>query len=214
MMARVAATAEMCAFCFDSLAARLNKQEIGTVLERFRAAEPLADTVFPLFVTWKIGRNRDLRGCVGTFAANGPLSDTLQRYALIAAIEDDRFEPIQPHEVEHLQVGVSLLTNFREIEDPYDWIVGTHGIELEIKEGKRRYRGTYLPEVAQEQGWNQATTYVHLFRKAGYSPRNPQLSAEEIVAEVQSNLKVRSYESSKHHMTFPEYVTYRNVGKN
>lgn len=213
-MARVAATAEMCAFCFDSLIARLKKQEVNTVFERFRGAEPLADTAFPLFVTWKIGRNRDLRGCVGTFAANGPLSALLQRYALIAAMEDTRFESIQLPEVKHLQVEVSLLTNFREIEDPYDWEVGTHGIELEVKEGQRRYRGTYLPEVAQEQGWSQATTYVQLFRKAGYRPRNSQLSAEEIVAEVQSSLKVRTYESAKLHMTFAEYVKYRNMGRN
>jgi len=213
MMARVAATAEMCAFCFDSLIARLKKQDLTPLLERFLDAEPSSDAEFPLFVTWKIGRDKDLRGCIGTFEADGPLNAMLPRYALIAALEDSRFDPIRLPEVEHLQVGVSLLVDFRDIEDPYDWEIGRHGIEMELKDGGKRFRGTYLPEVAQEQGWNQATAYVQLFRKAGYRPRNPQLPAEAIVAEVQANLKVRTYESAKCQMTFAEYVQYRHLGR-
>lgn len=208
-----AATPEMCAMCFDSLIARLKKQDPVPFLEHFLDAEPLADAVYPLFVTWTIGRDKDLRGCIGTFEADGPLSDVLPRYALVSAMEDTRFEPIKLPEVEHLQVGVSLLTNFRDIEDPYDWEVGRHGVEMELREGGRRFRATFLPEVAQEQGWNQATTYVQLFRKAGYRPRNPKLAAEEIVEEVRASLKVRTYESDKCHMTFEEYVKYRHLGR-
>jgi len=199
--------------CFDSLIAKLKKQDPISLLEHFLDAEPLADAVFPLFVTWTIGRDKDLRGCIGTFEADGPLSDVLPRYALVSAMEDTRFEPIKLPEVEHLQVGVSLLTNFRDIEDPYDWEVGRHGVEMELREGGRRFRATFLPEVAQEQGWNQATTYVQLFRKAGYRPRNPKLAAEEIVEEVRASLKVRTYESFKCYMTFDEYVKYRHLAR-
>jgi len=212
-MATATATPEMCAMCFDSLIAKLKKQDPISLLEHFLDAEPLADAVFPLFVTWTIGRDKDLRGCIGTFEADGPLSDVLPRYALVSAMEDTRFEPIKLPEVEHLQVGVSLLTNFRDIEDPYDWEVGRHGVEMELREGGRRFRATFLPEVAQEQGWNQATTYVQLFRKAGYRPRNPKLAAEEIVEEVRASLKVRTYESFKCYMTFDEYVKYRHLAR-
>ena len=207
------ATPEMCALCFDILIARLKKQDQLAVLERFLDAEPQAEAVFPLFVTWKIGRDQDLRGCIGTFEAEEALSSVLPRYALVAAMEDSRFDPIKLPEVEHLHVGVSLLTNFRDIEDPYDWEVGRHGVEMELRDGGRRYRSTFLPEVAQEQGWNQANTYVQLFRKAGYRPRNPKLAAEEIVEEVRANLKVRTYESSKCHMSFEEYLKFRHIGR-
>ena len=212
-MASASATAEMCAMCFDTLIARLKKQDPMSAIEHFLDAEPQADAVFPLFVTWTIGRDKDLRGCIGTFEADGPLSEVLPRYALVAATEDSRFEPIRLPEVEHLQVGVSLLTNFRDIEDPYDWEVGRHGVEMELRDGRDRFRATFLPEVAQEQGWNQATTYVQLFRKAGYRPRNPKLAAEAIVEEVRANLKVRTYESHKCHMSFAEYVQYRHLGR-
>ena len=51
-------------------------------------------------------------------------------------------------------MAVSLLTNFEKIEDPLDWTPGTHGIEIEFTKDGRTYRGTYLPEVAEEQGWD------------------------------------------------------------
>ena len=49
----------------------------------------------------------------------------------------------------HLSVEVSLLSNFEVIQNPLDWVVGTHGIEIEFKdEDEEVYRGTYLPHVA------------------------------------------------------------------
>ena len=60
------------------------------------------------------------------------------------------------HEVKHLNVGVSLLVNFTPIADPLNWEVGKHGIEIEFKapSGTREYSGTFLPEVAHEEGWD------------------------------------------------------------
>ncbi len=94
----------------------------------------------------------DLRGCIGTFAEGQPLGPTLQRYSLIAAVQDSRFSPIQMSELPTLKVEISLLSDFEKIEDPEDWQVGTHGIEIEFKDGQSSeiYRGTYLPNVASE----------------------------------------------------------------
>lgn len=94
-----------------------------------------------------------MRGCIGTFASE-LLSFNLAKYAEIAAFEDRRFSPIKLSEVTQLEVNVSLLSNFEEITDPLDWEVGTHGIEIEFKNSGRTYRGTYLPNVASEQGWD------------------------------------------------------------
>mmetsp|Transcript_53085 Transcript_53085/g.72701 ORF Transcript_53085/g.72701 Transcript_53085/m.72701 type:complete len:162 (+) Transcript_53085:56-541(+) len=121
---------------------------------------------YPLFITWM--KNGDLRGCIGTFQAN-KLGKTLQRYSLIAAVQDTRFDPISMDELPTLRAEVSLLTNFEEIQDPLDWEVGKHGIEIDFKDAAGRdYGGTFLPNVAPEQGWNQTETLEYLCRKAGY----------------------------------------------
>jgi len=100
-----------------------------------------------LFVTWL--KNGDLRGCIGTFAEDVELGDTLARYSLIAAVQDTRFEPIDESEFPSLRCEISLLSSFEKIDDPLDWEVGKHGIEIEFKDGKT-YRGTFLPNVAPE----------------------------------------------------------------
>ena len=59
-------------------------------------------------------------------------------------------------ELPELKAEISLLSDFEPINDPTDWEVGKHGIEIEFKDGQssRVYRGTFLPNVAPEQGWN------------------------------------------------------------
>ena len=106
-------------------------------------------------MTWTKGKDDDLRGCIGTFAAQR-LSKILGKYALISALQDDRFEPVQLQEVKNLNVGVSLLVNFTPIEDPLAWQVGKHGIEIEFTapQASRTFSGTFLPEVALEQKWD------------------------------------------------------------
>ena len=112
----------------------------------------------------------DLRGCIGTFAEGQPLGKTLQRYSLIAAVQDSRFKPITMSELPTIKVEISLLSDFEKIDNPEDWTVGTHGIEIEFEDGSSPeiYRGTYLPNVAPEQGWDIRATLESLCKKAGY----------------------------------------------
>jgi uncharacterized protein (TIGR00296 family) len=99
------ATKEHCKYCFDVLIAKLTNKDLPPY------PNGLADSNVPIFVTWKI--KDELRGCIGTFAP-AQLSSILSKYALISALEDDRFDPIQMSEVKLLNVGVSLLVNFQE----------------------------------------------------------------------------------------------------
>lgn len=104
----------------------------------------------PLFVTWKIGRDKKLRGCIGTFSAMN-LHEGLREYAITryllfsddktliccneiifvyqrccrcdSAFKDTRFSPIAKDEVAHLHCAVSILTNFEDGQDYLDWEV-------------------------------------------------------------------------------------------
>lgn len=62
----------------------------------------------PLFVTWKIGRDQRLRGCIGTFSELN-LHSGLKEYALTSALKDSRFDPISRDELPRLTVSVSIL---------------------------------------------------------------------------------------------------------
>ena len=128
-------------FCFDTLRAALNKDQKPVFPEQW------PDPAYPIFVTWTKGSSDELRGCIGTFAPQ-KLSKILGKYALISALEDTRFDPISKKEVPKLNVGLSLLVNFTDIEDPLEWEVGRHGIEIEFEVNGRHYSGTFLPEVA------------------------------------------------------------------
>ncbi|KAM9039601.1 AMMECR1-like protein isoform X3 [Sarcophilus harrisii] len=105
----------------------------------------------PLFVTWKTGRDKRLRGCIGTFSAMN-LHSGLREYTLTSALKDSRFPPLTREELPKLFCSVSLLTNFEDASDYLDWEVGVHGIRIEfINEKGVKRTATYLPEVAKEQ---------------------------------------------------------------
>ncbi|KAK0256822.1 hypothetical protein LTS02_010492 [Friedmanniomyces endolithicus] len=127
---------------------------------------------YPLFVTWNTtsrSGHKSLRGCIGTFEPQ-ELEYGLRSYALTSAFEDVRFSPIPASLLPSLSAHITLLTNFSQpTKDPLDWTLGTHGIRISFSVHGRRYGATYLPDVAQEQGWSKEETLVSLMRKGGWS---------------------------------------------
>jgi uncharacterized protein (TIGR00296 family) len=120
-------------------------EECGQVLTDFLLCSPL-------FVTWKIGRDQRLRGCIGTFSELS-LHSGLKEYALTSALKDSRFDPISRDELPRLTVSVSILQGFEEARDYLDWTLGVHGIRIEfLNERGSKRTATYLPNVATEQG--------------------------------------------------------------
>ncbi|KAK7422682.1 hypothetical protein QQX98_001470 [Neonectria punicea] len=130
---------------------------------------PLPASSAPLFVTWNTMDDDEpsLRGCIGTFESQ-PLAEGIPEYSLVSALQDSRFPPIRKAELPTLQVAVTLLTDFEEVDDMYDWDVGVHGLRLSFYDRGRRYGSTYLPDVAAEQGWTKDETLFSLIRKAGW----------------------------------------------
>lgn len=135
-----------------------------------------------LFVTWKKkakhGNDYHLRGCIGTFSKL-PCYYGIERYSLLASLEDPRFPPITKNELPLLKCGCNILNNFTTIYsnhnqtingDILDWEIGKHGIELKFRypltHGKL-LSATFLPDVMVEQRWNQRDTFINLIEKAG-----------------------------------------------
>lgn len=200
-MEAVQASSEMCILCFDVLISTLQKQKIQSYLENFKRGEIHAMTCCPLFVTWLKGEEKDLRGCIGTFDSSKPIYEVLSRYAVVSALQDDRFEPVEMSEINDLHVNVSLLTQFEEISDCYDWVVGQHGIEIELTDNHRSYSATFLPEVAEEEGWDQHTTLVYLLQKAGFR----RTVEGDLRKQFGKSLKVVRYSSSKTSLSYSSY---------
>lgn len=100
-----------------------------------------------------------LRGCVGRFDASLPLYKVVSQMAEAAAIHDTRFmfDPVTLHELDDLDIKISILSPLKKIESIDDIEIGKHGIW--IKQGN--HSGTYLPEVATELGWNKEEFLSH-----------------------------------------------------
>jgi AmmeMemoRadiSam system protein A len=113
------------------------------------------------FVTLKI--KGDLRGCIGSLTAVEPLYQSVHHNAINAALEDPRFQPVQPVELPRLEIDVSILSPTRDIASLDEFKLGQMGIILE----KGMRRAVFLPEVAIEQGWTKDETLSYLSRKAG-----------------------------------------------
>jgi hypothetical protein len=140
-----------------------------------RLAEPRG-----AFVTLRVAG--DLRGCIGSFRPQGTLAETVARMAVAAASEDPRFPALRAADVPGLQVSVSALEPPRRLEDPRRVEVGRHG--LVVKKGWSR--GTLLPKVAVEHGWDADAFLRHTCLKAGLPPtawREPDCEVEVFEAD-------------------------------
>ena len=58
----------------------------------------------------------DLRGCIGALEPYQPLAMDVREHAIAAALEDPRFPPVQPKELNQIEIEVSRLTVPRRLE--------------------------------------------------------------------------------------------------
>ncbi len=117
------------------------------------------------FVTLKI--NDSLRGCVGRIEPPGQaLGQTVRDMAMAAAFEDFRFQPVSLEEYKKLEIEISILSKFEEIDDWKNIKLGEHGVIVE----KGSQTGVFLPQVAVETGWTLEEFLSELCeQKAGLS---------------------------------------------
>jgi AmmeMemoRadiSam system protein B/AmmeMemoRadiSam system protein A len=141
----------------------------------FQVQEPRLLLKRGVFVTLT-NRGR-LRGCIGHFSPDLPLCQIVLEMAEAAATQDYRFaaDPVTEQEMDRIDIKISVLSDLVRVQSPEEVEVGRHGIW--IKHGRRG--GTYLPEVAVEQGWTREEFIEHCcVEKAGLPPDALKRGAE------------------------------------
>jgi MEMO1 family protein len=113
------------------------------------------------FVTLK--ENGQLRGCIGRIVGDTPVYQVVSDFAINAAVEDPRFEPVNYSELKNIEIEISVLTPFEKVKDLGEIEVGRHGLMIQ----KGFSSGLLLPQVPTEEGWDKKTFLEYLCRKAG-----------------------------------------------
>ncbi|NMB47839.1 AmmeMemoRadiSam system protein B [Candidatus Kuenenbacteria bacterium] len=116
-----------------------------------------------VFVTLR--KDEELRGCIGLIEPIKELGEAIVEMAEAAAFEDPRFLSLEKYELNDIKIEISVLTPPQKISDPRQEIeLGRHGVI--IRSGSRS--GVFLPQVAEETGWDLATFMSELCtQKAG-----------------------------------------------
>ncbi len=99
------------------------------------------------FVT--LTKHGDLRGCIGILEADTPLAQDVREHAVAAALDDYRFPPVRPEELDSLNIEISYLTTPHPLEyqDAEDLLskLRPHIDGVVLRDGPRR--ATFLPQV-------------------------------------------------------------------
>jgi AmmeMemoRadiSam system protein A len=121
------------------------------------------------FVT--LTEDGDLRGCIGALEPYQPLVQDVCEHAVAAAVDDYRFQPVLPREVNLLKIEISRLTPQVPLpyERPEDLPRLLHpGVDgVVVRNG--RHRATFLPQVWEKVA-DPSEFLSHLCLKMGESP--------------------------------------------
>ncbi|MDO8749089.1 MAG: AmmeMemoRadiSam system protein B [Candidatus Omnitrophota bacterium] len=115
----------------------------------FSEDDPQLKAINGAFVT--IHKQGKLKGCIGNIIGQKPLFETIRDMAIESATGDPRFEPVTKDELKDIEIEISVLSPLKKIDDVAEFQLGTHG--LLIKRGWSQ--GVFLPQVAEETGWNK-----------------------------------------------------------
>jgi hypothetical protein len=126
----------------------------------FSSNGPNLETKRGVFVTLK--KDGELRGCMGHFENDTPLYEIVSRQTLISAVQDPRFPPVAPDELDSITIEISVLSAPEPVGSYEEIQVGRHGVIM-----RKNGRGaTFLPQVAPEQGWTREEMLSQLSLKA------------------------------------------------
>ncbi len=162
-------TAEQRRQVFAWAAARLGGVVTGRSAGDVDLGELRERPVAGAFISLKRGKH--LRSCCGLLGQPVPLLQALERATVRAAREDERFPPLSPLELDHLELEVWLLHNLQPVAatgaDRAGAItLGKHGIQV-VRDGMS---GLFLPSVAVDHAWEAPRYLDQVCLKAGLPP--------------------------------------------
>ncbi|RZB34165.1 MAG: MEMO1 family protein [Desulfobacteraceae bacterium Eth-SRB2] len=162
----------------QTMAERLGKKSIKV------DPDAMADVAFQdhrgTFVTLTI--NKQLRGCIGNLDSTESILAGIKRNAVNAAFHDPRFSPLKAHELDQVDIEVSILTEPQRLEygDSKDLVsklrVHVDGVIL----SKGSTSATFLPQV-WEQLPRPEQFLSHLCMKAGLPANDWEKSRLDIL---------------------------------
>ena len=115
------------------------------------------------------GNRVSLRGCIGRPYPSQPLIEAVIDSSIDSAVNDPRFPPVTPKDLDSIIVDLSVLTPPKKIEysKPEDLLnlvkVGRDGLIA----SRGMWRGLLLPQVPVDWKWNTLEYLQHTCNKAG-----------------------------------------------
>ncbi len=151
---------------------QLARRTIETYVREGKMIEPPPDMTPEMkekagtFVS--LHRRGQLRGCIGTFT---PMYDNVAEEiihnAISAATQDPRFLPVQPYELDDLEISVDILSTPEAVSDSSELDPRRYGVI--VVAGRRR--GLLLPDL---EGVDTVAEQIDISRrKAGIGPDEP-----------------------------------------
>jgi AmmeMemoRadiSam system protein A len=134
-----------------------------------------------VFVTLK--KRGALRGCIGYVLPTKPLYLAVRDMAINSALQDPRFPPVDPAELDDLYIEISVMTLLQPVSDPAEVVVGEDGLVIEA----RGMKGLLLPQVAPEQGWAREEFLEGVCMKAGL-PRDAYRWPDAKLSKFQAHI--------------------------
>jgi AmmeMemoRadiSam system protein B/AmmeMemoRadiSam system protein A len=121
----------------ESIAYYLDKGQKKT----FATHDPELLTPAAVFVT--LTQRGELRGCIGILEARASLLETVADFAVAAAVEDNRFQPVTARELPGLRIEISVLSPMERVSSADLIQPQVHGVLVR----RGRYQGLFLPQV-------------------------------------------------------------------
>lgn len=169
---------------YNAIEAKLYKKKMTDFSIDLSKDAPVLNEPHCVFVTLRI--DGELRGCMGCFQPpeNTNIYQMIQKYAVVAAFEDNRFSPLTIPELSKIKIEISILSPLEKISGNaveiasdgsvkpsfkslkyYEPIirVGTDGL-IVVSAG---HSGVFLPEVPTEFDWDLEEYLDKLCGKGG-----------------------------------------------
>jgi AmmeMemoRadiSam system protein B/AmmeMemoRadiSam system protein A len=160
--------------------------------KNFTEKDPALNRDLGAFVT--LHKDGELRGCIGNMVGRGPLYRTVADMAIEAATGDPRFNRLSPPEIDKIEIEISVLSPLKKVKSHEEIRIPGDGVLVR----KGFSSGVYLPQVADEAGWNKEEFLTSLCgSKAGISPdawKDPKTEMYVFTAEIFSEKGERDEE--------------------